>query len=505
MKKRIISILCAVLMVWSMLLGIAAPAMAEETDANVLAVYNAYAPLSQALKGSDFAALEGAAAGFEAVLETFNNLTPAQAEQLGALLNSSGSSATAAVRADWVNTKVILEIHRLHHAYAEAPGEETAANLTGYYEMVFKDPEKANEALRAQIRTFLPTIDDAYNTALSSLSSAVTITWMVDGAVYQQIPLEEGSPIPAPAAPTMEATSCITYTFSGWSETEGGEPLASMPVATKDQTYYAIFKETAAHGTKEGFEFNHVTGGKHVRQCKDCYALDQTAEVAEDCVIDPETHKCTLCGALDYFTITFMNGDEEFKSTGCYYNEPCNYIGMPLPTKEGYTFDGWATADGTEVKSGVIVTSDLVLYAIWKENTTPDPDHITNSGSGSAAITPPPTTEETPEGDDQEDPNQTEPEVVIPEQEVDKEALGGASTDGQAKPEGEDKPADSAKPEAEPQDPADKDPSAPVADPNSSDNPDSGDHSNMPFWVTMLILSGSTIAALLVYKQLLLG
>lgn len=46
------------------------------------------------------------------------------------------------------------------------------------------------------------------------------------------------------------------------------------------------------------------------------------------------------------------------------------YGSLPKPTREGYTFGGWFTADGKEVTYSTIVnkTSDIMLYAKWMPN-----------------------------------------------------------------------------------------------------------------------------------------
>lgn len=54
-----------------------------------------------------------------------------------------------------------------------------------------------------------------------------------------------------------------------------------------------------------------------------------------------------------------------------------NVTSLPTPTKLGYTFDGWALANGTKVTSLQNVTADVVLYAQWIEDENPDADVIT--------------------------------------------------------------------------------------------------------------------------------
>lgn len=99
-------------------------------------------------------------------------------------------------------------------------------------------------------------------------------------------------------------------------------------------------------------------------------------------------------------TVTFepMGGTVDTTSTVVTRGEA--YGTLPTPTKEGYTFSGWYTAetDGEQVTSETVVTatSDHTLYAYWTKETPvepePDPDpepniviSITNSGTTTLA------------------------------------------------------------------------------------------------------------------------
>ena len=67
------------------------------------------------------------------------------------------------------------------------------------------------------------------------------------------------------------------------------------------------------------------------------------------------------------YTITFnSNGGTEFDSIERYENQ---VIGsLPVPTKDGYTFEGWFNQDYTvEITSSTPVTGDMTLYAKWEE------------------------------------------------------------------------------------------------------------------------------------------
>ena len=43
-------------------------------------------------------------------------------------------------------------------------------------------------------------------------------------------------------------------------------------------------------------------------------------------------------------------------------------VSVEAPTKEGYTFKGWATEKGGEVKADITVDADTTLYAVWEQS-----------------------------------------------------------------------------------------------------------------------------------------
>ena len=47
---------------------------------------------------------------------------------------------------------------------------------------------------------------------------------------------------------------------------------------------------------------------------------------------------------------------------------------LPVPTRDGYTFDGWYTesADGTEITADTVFHGNVTIYAHWKANTFTD-------------------------------------------------------------------------------------------------------------------------------------
>ena len=70
-------------------------------------------------------------------------------------------------------------------------------------------------------------------------------------------------------------------------------------------------------------------------------------------------------GSISGIVYTFGSGDGQLTATYTYNN-----VELPVPTKTGYTFDGWYTlsSGGTKVNTPYMPASDITLYAHWIAN-----------------------------------------------------------------------------------------------------------------------------------------
>ena len=118
-----------------------------------------------------------------------------------------------------------------------------------------------------------------------------------------------------PPAPTREG-----YTFGGWFLTKAcdGEAVTASTEVTQSHTLYAKWTRNVA---RVFFNLNY-TGAT---------------------------------GGPDFITV----------NVGEAYGDQL----PPAPTREGYTFEGWALEDGTVVDASTTVSADHTLYAKWTENT----------------------------------------------------------------------------------------------------------------------------------------
>lgn len=74
--------------------------------------------------------------------------------------------------------------------------------------------------------------------------------------------------------------------------------------------------------------------------------------------------------APNKYTLSFVlqNGSGNTDSVTCTYDS--TYPALPQPTRVGYTFNGWRTSEGTEIKEGdrVTILSNQTLYDHWTAN-----------------------------------------------------------------------------------------------------------------------------------------
>ena len=101
------------------------------------------------------------------------------------------------------------------------------------------------------------------------------------------------------------------------------------------------------------------------------YGLYENDGPMRYCYIDYEPNGGTRDPSQDSRTIFYPTGGV--------------YGALPVPTRAGYTFDGWYTADGTQLTGEEIAMGSLYVYARWSE------------GGGAAPVTPTVPSEQKPD------------------------------------------------------------------------------------------------------------
>lgn len=141
---------------------------------------------------------------------------------------------------------------------------------------------------------------------------------------------------------TLPDASRAGYTFVGWFT----EPAAGMQVTSyqdsKDITFYAHWKVGEDSGTTKP---------------------DNPDKPGDDKPTKPTGP------AEGQHTLTYNTQGGDLIDP-VYVNSGTTIDNFPVPTREGYTFMGWYSAPtGGKKLSGVVVKSDVTIYAQWKQGT----------------------------------------------------------------------------------------------------------------------------------------
>ena len=133
------------------------------------------------------------------------------------------------------------------------------------------------------------------------------VTFMVDGKTHSSSKVAEGEKASAPTAPKKDG-----YTFKGWARTDGGNVTSVSVTVTEDITFYAVFEKIT-------------------------------------------------------YTVTFMVDGRTYDTQTVDLNASPDV--PENPSKDGYTFKGWAETEGGETVNvgAVSVTSNLRFYAVFEE------------------------------------------------------------------------------------------------------------------------------------------
>ena len=203
----------------------------------------------------------------------------------------------------------------------------------------------------------------------------------------------------APADQIKEHSSNLTlsdqrptrdgYNFLGWATSPNSDNVQYQPGGTytddRDITLYAVWRKVP-----DNLTLGDVNGDGRITDDDANVITDvifekitltteqrRVADVNGDgkiTTIDSQEILNYVRGKIDHFsveekTVTFNSNGGSVNSTSKTVINGKTYDDLPTPTRSGYTFDGWFTAEngGTQITSGTTVnlTSDQILYAHW--------------------------------------------------------------------------------------------------------------------------------------------
>lgn len=186
--------------------------------------------------------------------------------------------------------------------------------------------------------------------------------------------------------PTFRPNANNYQTLIGWfTELSGGTQITDTTKVTEDVTYYAHWGWTPKFNANGG----KLTGSEeYPLQESSSYKIEKLPEAVRDgyrltgwyladgvtSVQDGDTVNLENGIEIvahwerkDTVKVTFESDGELIKTIELYKDTALT--GLPVPTKSGYVFLGWADEEGHEYAESSIVTSDLYLKAQWDELT----------------------------------------------------------------------------------------------------------------------------------------
>ena len=206
-----------------------------------------------------------------------------------------------------------------------------------------------------------------------------TVTFVVDGNVYDEVTYEYGATIVVPANPTKDG-----YKFSSWDQSiPATVPANDVEITTTlvANTYYIVFEANGAEGAMTSLTFTYdkaqkltlnaftklgytFVGWKLVGEDE---LLADGKEVINLTKVDKAEVVLTAVFEANTYTVN-LNEGETTKIEATYDVE----FTLPTLSKVGYTFLGWS--DGKTTHKGTVsnLTSDVNgkvnLTAVWQIN-----------------------------------------------------------------------------------------------------------------------------------------
>ncbi|MBR5147093.1 MAG: leucine-rich repeat protein [Bacteroidales bacterium] len=178
------------------------------------------------------------------------------------------------------------------------------------------------------------------------------ITYIVDGEVYATDSLAYGSEIVLIEGPTKEG-----YTFSGWSEAPETMPAEDITITGSfSVNTYAITYIVDG----EVYVTDELTYGSEIvlidEPTKEGYTFSGWSEVPE--TMPAEDITITGSFSVNTYTITYIVDGEVYATDSLTYGS--EIVLRDEPTKEGYTFSGWSEAPETMPAEDIEITGSFI-------------------------------------------------------------------------------------------------------------------------------------------------
>ena len=347
-----------------------------------------------------------------------------------AKFNTSGTAYVISLGAKQTQGSVVAqpEVEVLDGFFNGATAEVGTADVVGHMQLkggYFVHPTHlATYAVAPKSVWTLPDTHEHYNPYQYKVTEHYTITFKNGTIQLQKNDLETGTTPTYSGTPTKDGNAQYTYTFDGWSTTDGGDKLAALPAVAGEATYYAHFSKTenkytvsVAAGANGAVSPASVSGIGCETASGDITATPTTgysfsgwtlpegitAATGYTASSNPIHIHATATGktitanfTAKNYTVTLNNqsattaGQASVKAT---YDATMPSIASNLPAKTGYEFGGYYSATnggGTQYYNGTGASAHVwdmdaaspTLYAKW----TPKDYAITYKDQGNATF-----------------------------------------------------------------------------------------------------------------------
>ena len=249
----------------------------------------------------------------------------------------------------------------------------------------------------------LPSVtgEKTYKAVYQEYARPYQVTWMVDGSESRWSQVSYNTQATwAGAVPTKEADAQYTYTFAGWSKTEGGAIVPSNEmIVLGEVTYYAIFStetnvytvqffaedgetvldtQALAYGTVPTYQGTTALEKEATAQYSytfagwTCEDVDYSAQDALPEVTGNMSFTIRFTSTLNEYTVTWVVNGAQTQETYKYGEIP-SFKGSTEkePTVETvYTFRAWADANENEYTSfeDYYVSGNVTYTAVYNES-----------------------------------------------------------------------------------------------------------------------------------------
>ena len=191
-----------------------------------------------------------------------------------------------------------------------------------------------------------------WNIQEHSLIEYHTVTYRVDGEIYETQLVALGDTIPTIDEPTKEG-----YTFSGWSEAPETMPAEDITITGS----FSVNIYTITYIVDgEVYATDELTYGSEIvlidEPTKEGYTFSGWSEAPE--TMPAEDIEITGSFSVNTYSITYIVDGEVYATDELTYGS--EIVLRDEPTKEGYTFSGWSEAPETMPAHDIEITGSFI-------------------------------------------------------------------------------------------------------------------------------------------------